>query len=43
VVSVCVATGGMGVFIGAQGRFPRVRRGESEEVEHRVAATWPAG
>jgi hypothetical protein len=32
-----------GVFIGAQVRFPHVGRGESEEVEHRVAATWPAG
>jgi hypothetical protein len=30
----------MGVLIGARGRFPRVGRGESEEVEGRVTASW---
>jgi hypothetical protein len=36
---VCVATGGMGVFICAEGRFTRIGRGESEGVEGWAAAT----
>jgi hypothetical protein len=38
---VCIATGGMEVYIGVQGRFHHLRRGGSVEVDSGAATTWP--